>query len=254
MSNLPLVSIITPSYNQAQFLEETILSVLNQDYPNIEYLIYDGGSTDGAVDIIRKHTRDISFWESKPDEGQTHAINKGFRRAKGKYVGWLNSDDFLEPNILGYIVDAFENDPAIGTVCGKIYLVNAESKKIGKRFNYGEITAERLLNGGSQINQPGSFHRRELLEEYGNLDMSLNYVMDYELWIKLAKHSTVKQIDKFVANHRLHASSKTQSEFMNFIPEIKKVRKKYGGKRICGKAFHILRVELGYSRRKLIGF
>jgi glycosyltransferase involved in cell wall biosynthesis len=253
MDKYPKITIITPSYNQGQFIEETILSVLNQNYPNIEYILMDGGSIDETVGIIKKYAQKITYWESKNDKGQTYAINKGFKIATGEYIGWLNSDDYLEPNVLENIVKAFEEEDNIGTVLGKIYIINEKGKKIGERFNGEEITAERLLNGGVQVIQPGTFHRKILLEKYGYLDESLNYVMDYELWIRLARYSKFKQINRYVANHRFHKVSKTQAEFIKFIPEIKRVRKKYGGKFFCKKTYNIARVELGYLRRKLLG-
>ena len=254
MRKYPKISIVTPSFNQGQFIEQTIISVIKQDYPNLEYIIIDGGSTDNSVEIIKKYEKYITYWESKPDKGQSCAINKGITIANGKYVGWLNSDDFLEHNALKYIADAFENDEKSGTVCGKIYIVNEKGEKIGERYNHTEITKQKLLNGGVQINQPGSFHRKALLEKYGYLDESLKYVMDYELWVRLGQYSKFKQIDKFVANHRFHKSSKTQSEFIKFIPEIKRIRKRYGGKFFCKKTFSIIRIELGYLRRKAIDF
>ncbi|MBU3956522.1 glycosyltransferase [bacterium] len=248
------VSIITPSYNQGQFLEETLLSVIGQDYKDVEYIVIDGGSTDDSVDIIKKYQNKIDYWVSEKDAGQADAINKGLKIATGEIVGWLNSDDYLEPNVLKDIVRVFEKDGNIGTVFGKIYIVNAKSQKIGERFNKKEITVKRLLNGGVQINQPGAFHRKSLLERYGFLDELLNYVMDYELWIRLGQYSKFYQIDRFAANHRLHAACKSEAEFIKFIPEIKKVRKKYGGRVLCRKTLDIFRIELGYWRRQLIGF
>ncbi len=253
-SNYPKISIVTPSYNQAQFLERTILSVLNQSYSNIEFIIMDGGSADKTVDILKKYNQKITHWESKRDKGQTYAINKGFRMATGEYIGWLNSDDYLEPNVLENIAKGFKTDVNIGTVLGKIFLVNGNGKKIGERFNKEEITVDSLLNGKVQVNQPGTFHRKIFLEKYGYLDESLNFAMDYELWIRLAQYSKFKQLDIFVANHRFHKLSKTQSEFIKFIPEIERIRKKYGGKFFCKKTYNIIRIKLGYLRRRLIGF
>ena len=253
MHNL-IISIVTPSYNQGKFLEQTICSVIKQPYPNIEHIIMDGGSKDNTVEIIKKYEKYINYWESKPDKGQANAINKGFKMATGKYIGWLNSDDYLEPNILKDVVRVFEEDYNIGTVFGKIHIVNEKGEKIGERFNRKKITVNRLLNGGVQINQPGSFHRKSLLDKYGFLDESLNYAMDYELWIRLGQYSKFKQIDKFVANHRFHQASKTQSEFIKFIPEIKRIRKKYEGKFFCKKMVDIFKIELGYLRREIVGF
>ncbi len=251
-NDLPKISIITPSYNQGQFIEETILSVIDQDYPNVEYIIMDGGSTDDTLSVIEKYTDKIAYWESKQDKGQSHAINKGFKMASGKYVGWLNSDDYLEPGVLKHIIAGFR-DENIGTVCGRMKIVDETGKKLSERFNEDEITSERLLSGGVQVNQPGTFHRKNLLEKYGYLDEDLNYVMDYELWIRLGKHSKFKQTDEVIANHRFHETSKTVAEFINFIPEIKKVRKKYGGKFFCKRTLSIARVELWHWGRKLFG-
>jgi glycosyltransferase involved in cell wall biosynthesis len=243
----PKISIVTPSYNQAAFLEETILSVLNQNYPNLEYIIIDGGSTDRSVEIIKKYEKYFAFWVSEPDNGQSHAINKGLKIATGKYFGWLNSDDYLETGALLHIVKGFE-DEGVGTICGKIRLVDKNGRCIGIRFNK-KISYNEILNGTAQINQPGSFHRKALIDQYGNLDENLNYVMDFELWLRLGRYSDFRQLDIIVANHRLHSVSKTQSEFTKFFPEIRKVRKKYRGKVICKKSIGILRCKAGFLKK-----
>jgi len=251
MGNYPKVTIITPSLNQGQFIENTILSVINQDYPNIEYIIMDGGSTDNTLNIIKKYDYAIVYWESRPDKGEADAINKGLKIATGKYVGWLCSDDYLEQGVIWDIVKAFE-DPEVGTVCGKLRIINEKGEFINYRFSTVPITFDNLLNGNAQILQPGSFHRLELFQRYGYLDENLNYAMDYELWLRFGKYSTFKQLDKIVANHRFHEKSKTITAYAKFIPEIKRIRKKYGGKMLCAKSIGIFRYELIYLFKKIL--
>jgi glycosyltransferase involved in cell wall biosynthesis len=246
----PKISIVTPSYNQGRFLERTILSVLNQNYTNLEYIIIDGNSTDGSVGIIKKYEKYITYWVSEKDKGQSHAINKGLNVATGKYFGWLNSDDYLEPGVLAHIAMGFE-DEGVGTVCGKIKIIVENGDCIGIRFNK-KISFDELLNGTAQINQPGSFHRKALLNQYGYLDENLNYVMDYELWLRLGRYCGFRQLDVVVANHTFHSASKTQSEFTKFLPEIKKVRKKYGGKVFCKRSASILRCKVGFLKKNFL--
>ena len=134
MPNEPLVTIITPSFNQGKYIEESILSILNQDYSNIEYIIMDGGSTDNSVDIIKKYESQITYWESKPDKGQTHALNKGFKIAKGDYIGWLNSDDWIQPDLVSKMCKTFSSDDKIGTVYGHLNIIGNE------KINYNSTT------------------------------------------------------------------------------------------------------------------
>jgi glycosyltransferase involved in cell wall biosynthesis len=252
-ADFPSVTIVTPSFNQGKFIEQTILSVINQSYPNIEYIIMDGGSTDGTIDIIKKYEKHISYWESKEDNGQTHAINKGFRMAMGEYVGWLNSDDWLEPFAVSKIISCFQLNKNIGTVYGHLNIVDESGKVIGTRTNPVLNGIHDFLNGEDSIIQIGSFHRKNLLDKYGYLDESLNYAMDYELWMRLGQYSDFYQLPFIIGNHRFHKNCKTVNEFYNFIPEIKTVRKRFGGKRFCRKTYNIFRVELGHYRRKIFG-
>jgi glycosyltransferase involved in cell wall biosynthesis len=251
MNSYPKFTIVTPSFNQGKFIEETIKSVINQDYPNIEYIVLDAGSSDDTCLILEKYTDRINHWVSKPDNGQTDAINTGFHMATGEFVGWLNSDDYLEPQVLWDIYEAFK-DNQVGTVCGSLNIIEEDGELIQIRKS-DFLTFDNLLNGTAQVLQPGSFHRKSLIDQYGYLDASLNYVMDFDFWLKLGQHSNYIQLNKIVANHRMHKSSKTQAEYAKFIPEIKRVRSKFKGKSFCKKSLGILRCELGLHRRKLIG-
>jgi len=254
MSKPPLVSIITPSYNQGDYIEQTILSVINQDYPNIEYIIMDGGSIDNSIDIIKKYDSKICFWESKKDNGQTHAINKGFNIAQGEYIGWLNSDDWIEPDLISQVSKCFIENKKVGTVYGHLNIIDNNDRIIEIRSNPLNSNYYDFLNGKASVNQIGAFHRRSLIQKFGYLDESLNYVMDYELWLRLGQHSDFFQLPFVVGTHRLHAKTKTIKEFHKFIPEIKTVRKIFGGKFFSIKTFNLFRVQLGYIKKKLFGF
>ncbi|HCT84075.1 MAG TPA: hypothetical protein DF296_02630 [Candidatus Margulisbacteria bacterium] len=253
MNNQPLVTIITPSLNQSQYIEDTIKSVLSQSYPNIEYIVMDGGSIDGTIEVIKKYESKISHWESVSDKGQTNAINKGLKIARGKYWGWLNSDDYLAPDVVERVVAAFESDLETGTVYGKINIIDSAGNLIEQRSNNGIVTYEGLLNGSSNVVQIGAFHRLDLIKKYGYLSEEYNYCMDYDLWLRLAKCSGVKNLGILVGYHRFHDSCKSIKEFHKFIPEIKLIRKHNHGKIICQKNYNLWRIQLGILRRKLLG-
>jgi glycosyltransferase involved in cell wall biosynthesis len=178
----PRISIVTPSYNQGQFLEETIRSVLLQGYPNLEYIIVDGGSTDGSVDIIRKYEPWLAHWESEKDRGQSHAINKGFQRATGKIVAWLNSDDFYYPSALSHAAEQFRQNPAAGLVYGNCDLVDEGGAFL--RVKGGSWDYERLL-GQVYFGQPATFINPLGLSDAGDLDESLHIPLDWDLWLRI---------------------------------------------------------------------
>jgi len=180
----PLVSIVTPSFNQARFLDETIRSVLSQDYPNIEYIIIDGDSTDGSKEIIQKNADRLAFWESVPDNGQTDAINKGFARATGEILAWLNSDDILLPGAVSSAVEELHVHPEVSMVYGNATLINAEGKKIGD-FPVAQTDLKRLKRGYVHIPQQSSFFRADLWKKVGPLDPTFYFAMDYDLWVRL---------------------------------------------------------------------
>lgn len=214
----PRISIVTPSYNQGQFIEETIRSVLLQGYPDLEYNIIDGGSTDESVEIIRKYERWISFWVSEPDSGQTNAINKGFKRSTGEIVAWLNSDDLYTAGALFTAAKAFAEQPHSAVIYGKIDAVDADTS-ILSHLNSRDFDLEELYRG-DYIPQPASFISAEAIKKIGFLDERFQYAMDYDLWIRLGQEGAVMQyIPKTLAWFRLHDCSKSVSQKEAFWPE-----------------------------------
>lgn len=209
---LPKISIVTPSFNQGKFIEQTILSVINQKYFNIEYIIIDGGSTDGTIDIIKKYEKYIAYWVSEPDKGQSDAINKGFKKVTGDIFNWLNSDDYLEPGALFKIAEAFLN----GATCIAGFVRNfidvhssQDWLERTKLFSSISETAARSAN-----RQPGTFFSTEHIKDFFPLPSPLHYTMDQYLWVSyILKYGIKKAIikpDCFV-NFRWHQDSKTQS-------------------------------------------
>jgi glycosyltransferase involved in cell wall biosynthesis len=225
---LPLVSIITPSFNQARFLEATIQSVLGQDYPRIEYIIVDGGSTDGSKDIIKKYESKLAWWVSEIDKGQTDAINKGFERAKGDILAWLNSDDTYEPKAVGAAVKYLLAHPQVGMVYADANFINEDGRVIGK-FNSAQTDYRLLRQGYVHIPQQTMFFRASLWKEVGPLDPSFYFAMDYDLWTRIARRAPLAYVPQTWANFRLHTSGKTIAADDRCWPEMIRVHYRDGG-------------------------
>lgn len=225
------VSIITPSYNQARFIEETILSVKNQDYPEIEHIVIDGGSTDGTQEILRKYG-DCITWVSEPDEGQSDAINKGFKQAAGDILAWLNSDDTYTTGAIRTCAEFFTRWPEIDMVYGHFNIID-EKGAIVKSCQVREFDPRLYVRrGASYISSPTVFFRRRVLQTIGMLDPSLRYAMDYDLFLRVAVRCLrgemhVRRIPSTLANFRIHGESKTGKEGWAMWRESFPLRTKY---------------------------
>lgn len=255
MKKEPLVTIVTPSYNQVAYIERTIQSVLNQDYGNIEYIIVDGGSTDGSVNIIKKYENKITNWISECDRGQTDAINKGFSLANGELIGWLNSDDTLLPYAISEAVRFLVDNPTVGLVYGDADYIDGNSKVIGK-FPAAQTSLKKLKHGYVHIPQQASLFRKSLWDQVGPLDPSFYFAMDYDLWVRLASVSEIKYLPRLWANFRLHVDAKTISADDRCWPEMLRVHYRDGGSwfsQIVIKYYlrKIAAPFISYRRRKL---
>lgn len=226
--SLPLVSIVTPSFNQAAFLEEAMCSVLEQDYPILEYLVVDGGSTDGSVEIIRRYAERLAWWVSQPDKGQTDAINQGFSHAQGEILAWLNSDDAYLPDAISEAVDYLQSHPSVGMVYGDAQLIDREGHIIGK-FPARQTDYRRLRRGYVHIPQQAAFFRASLWKQVGPLDPSFFFAMDYDLWVRLARLAPITYMPRFWAKFRLHESGKSVISDQRCWPEMLRVHYRDGG-------------------------
>ena len=225
----PLISIVTPSFNQAHFIEATIRSVLEQDYPAVEYIIMDGDSRDGSVDIIRNYADRLASWVSENDNGQTDALNKGFARAKGEILAWINSDDTYEPGALAAAAQYLIEHPQIGMVYADTNFIDQSGQKIG-RFPAAQTDYRRLRQGYVHIPQQSSFFRADLWRQVGPLDQDFYFAMDYDLWVRLAKLAPLAYLPgQTWANFRLHTSGKTVLADDRCWPEMLKVHFRDGG-------------------------
>ncbi len=214
---MTLVSIITPSYNQAAYLEQTLCSVLDQGHPELEYLVVDGGSIDGSIDIIRRYAGRLAWWVSEEDTGQAEAINKGMQRARGEIVAWLNSDDMYLPGAIAGAVRAFVTHPQAVMVYGNTRALDADGRTINV-LRYRQHSLDDLLRY-QIIGQPAVFMRRAAYQASGGLDPSYHFMLDHQLWIKLALQGEIVHVDEEWAAARYHAQAKNRAQATGFARE-----------------------------------
>ena len=200
------ISIITPSFNQADFLDETLRSVLDQNYPELEYVVVDGASTDGSVGIIQEHSERLTWWVSELDAGQANAINKGFARATGEIIAWLNSDDVYLPETLMKVAELFAQNPEAGIIYGDVLSIDATGNPINVQ-RFAQYSLEDLM-AFKIISQPGVFMRRSVLEQAGYLDPNYHFLLDHHLWLRVAQLAPVFYTPQVLAKARYHAAAK----------------------------------------------
>lgn len=226
----PKISVITPSYNQAQFIETTLLSVLDQNYPNLEYIVIDGGSTDGSAKIIEKYADRLDYWVSEKDRGQSHAINKGFLRATGDILCWLNSDDYFLPGTLHHVAERFSSDPACRALIGQSYVVFTDGTP--PKPAAGAYTGHRgLLQFWKRYTmpQPSIFWHRSVYEKIGLLDENLHYIMDFDYWTRISRFCGFQVTDRPLTCTAYHAEAKTGDGYVRYFQDLKDMAPRYWG-------------------------
>lgn len=228
MAQLPRISIVTPSYNQGPYIEATIRSVLDQGYPNLRYIVMDGGSADQTVQILQRYENQLQ-WVSQKDDGQADAINRGFARVEGEILGWLNSDDTLAPGALHLAGEYLRDHPKVTLVYGQANFIDPRGKYLGRCAHIEPFNHHRLRHFSDFIVQPAAFFRRSAFEAVGGLDKSLHWSMDYDLWLKLASAGYAMQyIAPVLANYRWFGGNKSAIGGMKRLEEIQRVVERHG--------------------------
>lgn len=217
----PRVTVVTPSYNQARFIEETLRSVLLQGYPRLEYFVIDGGSNDGSVEIIKRYAPFLARWTSERDRGQSHAINKGFAWATGDIVAWINSDDVYRPGAIAAAVEEFLRNPRAGLVYGRASDCDEHGVPMD-RYKGRPFSLDDMIRGGTPIAQPSAFFDKRVLDKAGHLDESLHYTMDYDLWLRLAAAADVVFVDAIWSDFRHYPESKSGTAWLPFLIDIER--------------------------------
>ena len=238
------ISIITPSFNQAVFIERTIISVLSQGYPDLEYIIIDGGSTDGTSEIIKKYEHQLK-WISEKDSGQSEAINKGLRMATGDIIAYLNSDDEYDGRSLFTVNDYFQTHPNSDWAYGKCNIID-ENDHYQRAIitNYKNFLMRRYsffkLLCTNFINQPSTFLRSSLLHKYGLINEHEHLAMDYEYWLRIGKNNTPGYIDQYLANFRMYSNSKSVANYKQQFRDEMRLAKSYSHGRLLATWIHAI--------------
>ena len=221
---LPLVSVVTPSYNKSSFIEETILSVRNQTYPHIQHIVVDGGSTDDTLDILRRYD-DGLIWISEPDEGQSDAINKGWRMAEGEILAYLNADDTYMPSAVQTAVEYLAVNPDVGMVYADADFIN-EHGEVTRHYQVGEFDLSRILCSYDDlflVPQPTVFFRKEVLDRVGYLDKNLHLTMDLDFWIRISLKFRIGHIPQILATMRFYPEAKSVSQYYRVVDDCLRV-------------------------------
>ncbi len=232
--SMPKISVVTPSFNQGMFLPQAIDSVISQGYGNLEYIVIDGGSDDDSVSVIKHYADHIDFWVSEPDSGQSDGINKGFRRATGDLVAWLNADDYYLPGTFQAVAEQYQKNPGRPFYFGDGLRVSVDRSPISKFFpdTFSGFNRTALIMGLNYILQPSTFMSRNALEQVGYLDEALHYGMDTDLWLRLSALGDPVKVDGVLSASREYAETKTASGSFERVEELRRIALKHGGKEI----------------------
>ena len=260
MSGLPKISLVTPSFNQGQFVARTVKSVLFQGYPNLEYIFLDGGSKDDTMAVVAPYLDQFAYWRSAPDGGQAAAVHVGLERATGDIMGYLNSDDLLAPGALTRVARYFASHPAVDAIYSHRIVIDendiiTKSWLLPPHSNY-------LISRWDLLPQETCFWRRRLFQRAGNVDRSLSFAFDYDLFVRYMRAGRFARMNSFLAAFRWHSESKSVSQFESVgVPEIETVRKRYGisfrpHDSLIEKAFVTITIRTGefYTESPLRGF
>lgn len=228
--DVPLLTVVTPSFNQSEFIAQTIESVVSQDYPRIEYIVMDGGSTDGTLEVLRRYEGRLR-WISENDAGQSDAIHRGFSLGSGDILAWLNADDLYAPGAVSRAVAALMANAGAGFVYGNADFIDQDGRPAGHQMRRS-WDFDHLLNYRNFISQPATFFRRQAYEAVGGLSLDLHYVMDYDLWIKLGRRFEVVAIPETLALVRMYAQTKTASGGLARVREMRQMVARHGRSRL----------------------